>query len=230
MKRVVCNNIDLKIEQYTKLKRSFKIRESVNYAELITEHNQKIVYNKNGKFSDGLYLFSMVIRDVKKYIEDNGAVKPMGELPVNYKNVNYKEKSAIGIDIDNAYWSIACLRGYISHNTYIKGLEKGKEYKSTRLSALSSMGKDKFYKVYKDGTHTHNEIIEGDKRMQDVYYDIRFTTYNIMQELGDALGNDFYAWKTDCVFFTDTKENRKLVKTMLSDYGLTCKIEKTIQV
>ena len=82
--------------------------------------------------------------------------------------------------------------------------------------------------MFEDGLHSHNEVIEGDKRMQDIYYDIRFTTYNIMKEIADALGNDFYSWKTDCIFFKDTKENRELVTTMLTDYGLTCKVEKTI--
>jgi len=228
MKRVIGKDVNTKIKQYSKLKRNFKVRESVNYAEITTEHNQKIVFNKSGRFSDGLFLFSMVLRDIKNYLDANGGVEPMGELPVNFKNNSYKQSSAVGIDIDNAYWSIACLRGYISHKTYTKGLEKGKSYKQTRLSALSSLGKDKFYKVFEDGLHSHNEVIEGDKRMQDIYYDIRFTTYNIMKEIADALGNDFYSWKTDCIFFKDTKENRELVTTMLTDYGLTCKVEKTI--
>ena len=230
MKRVVVKDINHKVNQYCKLGRNFKVRESVNYAEITTEHNQKIVANKNGKFGEGLFLFAMVLRDVKKYIEDNGAIEPMKKLPVNFTNRDYNETSAIGIDVDNAYWSIACLRGYISHKTYTKGLEKRKEYKSTRLSALSSLGKDRFYKVYKNGMHIENEIVEGDKRLQDIYYDIRFTTYNIMEEVADALGNDFYSWKTDCIFFKDTKDNRELVKTMLTDYGLSCKVEKTISV
>ncbi len=229
-KRIIVKDIKKKVEQYCKLKRTFKIRESVNYAEITTEHNQKIVANKNGKFGEGLFLFAMVLRDVQKYIKENGAIEPMKELPVNFTNTHYEEKKALGIDVDNAYWSIACLRGYISHKTYIKGLEKRKEYKSTRLSALSSLGKDKFYKVFEDGEYKHNEIVEGDKRMQDIYFDIRFTTYNIMHEVADALGNDFYSWKTDCIFFKDTKENRELVKTMLTDYGLSCKVEKTIDV
>jgi hypothetical protein len=229
-KRIIVKDIKQKVEQYCNLKRTFKVRESVNYAEITTEHNQKIVSNKNGKFGEGLFLFAMVLRDVKNYLEENGAIEPMNALPVNFTNSNYEEDKAVGIDVDNAYWSVACLRGYITHNTYTKGLEKRKDYKSTRLSALSSLGKDKFYKVFEKGEHKHNEIVEGDKRMQDIYYDIRFTTYNIMQEVADALGNDFYSWKTDCIFFKDTKENRDLVKTMLTEYGLSCKVEKTIDV
>jgi hypothetical protein len=229
-KRIIVKDIDEKVEQYCKLKRSFKLRESVNYAELTTSHNQKIVSNKNDRFGDGLFLFAMVLRDVNNYLEENGAIEPMNELPVNFTNREYQEDKAIGIDVDNAYWSIACLRGYISHKTYLKGLEKRKDYKSTRLSALSSLGKDKFYKVYEDGIYKYDEIVEGDKRMRDIYYDIRFTTYNIMKEIADVLGNDFYAWKTDCIFFKDTNKNKRLVKTALTDYGLSCKEEKTIEV
>lgn len=230
MKRVIVKDIQQKVDQYCQLKRNFKVRESVNYAEITTEHNQKIVSNKNGKFGEGLFLFAMVLRDVEKYLEDNGAIEPMDKLPVNFTNRDYEYDTAIGIDVDNAYWSIACLRGYISHKTYSKGLEKKKEYKATRLSALSSLGKDKFYKVYEDGVHKANEIVEGDKRKQDIYYDIRYTTYSIMQEIANALGNDFYSWKTDCIFFHDTKENRDIVKTMLTEYNLNCKVEKTIEV
>ena len=59
-KRIIVKDIKQKVEQYCKLKRTFKVRESVNYAEITTEHNQKIISNKNGKFGEGLFLFAMV--------------------------------------------------------------------------------------------------------------------------------------------------------------------------
>ena len=47
-----------------------------------------------------------------------------------------------------------------------------------------------------------------------------------MQEIANGLGNDFYCWKTDCVFFKHTKENKQLVETLLDGYGLEYKTEK----
>jgi hypothetical protein len=46
-----------------------------------------------------------------------------------------------------------------------------------------------------------------------------------MLEVADALGKDFCSWKTDCVFFHDTQENRKKVQDIIESYGLECKIE-----
>ena len=230
MKKIVLGrDLNKKLSQYKHLKRNFRVRESMNYAEIVNESGQKIIYNKNKKFMDGLFLFAMVNRDIKKYIEESGGVIPVKELPVNATNPKYKHKSAVGVDINNAYWSIACLKGYISYKTYSKGLEKD-EYKVIRLSALSSLGKDKMYKVYEKGEYAHNEIDKGSNAHQDIYLDIRHTTYSIMDEIANTLGEDFYCWKTDCIFFHDTKENIELVMSSINDFGLESKVEKRIEI
>jgi len=174
----------------------------------------------------GLFLFMMVKRDVEKFIKEFGEVEPHSELPVNYYNQQYDQsQKTIGIDINNAYWSVAYLKNYITKKTYLRGLEE-KEYKPIRLSALSSLGKARVWKVYEDGKYARNELSQGDQSLENVYLDIRYTTYAVMKEIADGLGNDFYCWKTDCVFFKDTKENKQLVITLLDGYGLEHKIEK----
>ena len=126
--------------------------------------------------------------------------------------------------MDNAYWTMAYLKGYISENTYTKGLEK-KDLKPIRLSALSTLGKGKTYKVYKEGEYECDEIVKGNKELENFYLDIRYTTYGVLLEIANELGDDFYCWKTDCIFFTDTKENIELVRNRLDEFGLTSKIE-----
>ena len=211
---MIVNNIDKLFKNYISLGKSFKIRKSANYTELVTSAGDKIYQNKNDKFKGGLFLFGMVKRDIKDYLYKNGKdIDVYEELPVNYQNENFdKTKKIIGIDIDNAYWSVAKLKKYITLKTYRKGLEK-KEYKTIRLSSLSSLGKER------------DESINGDKTLRKIYNDIRYSTYGVMKEVAEELGNDFESWKTDCVFFNDTKENRVIVTEIIEGYGLSCKIE-----
>jgi len=209
------------------LKKDFKIRESVNYAEIVNSNGEKVISTKNNKFVKGLYIFAMVKRDIKKYIEEHGYITPYEELPVNCKNEKFDETkvdSVIGIDIDNAYWSVAHLKGYISENTYKKGLEN-KEFKPIRLSALSTLGKGKTYKVYKGGQYKYDELFKADKELENFYLDIRYSTYGVLYEIANELGDDFYSWKTDAIFFVETPENKELVRKRLLDFGLESKIE-----
>jgi len=208
------------------LKKDFKIRESSNFIEIIQNNGQKVVSNKNKKFSKGLYLFNMVKKDIGNYIKEEGFITPFDELPVNFCNDDFNRdvKKVIGYDINNAYWSVAHLKGYISDNTYLKGLDK-EGLKPVRLSALSCLGKDKMYKVYENGEHKHNELNKGDKELRNFYLDIRYSTYGVLNEIAEELGEDFCCWKTDCIYFYDTKKNRKLVKKRIEEFGLQCKTE-----
>ena len=214
------------IRHLTRLKKDFRYRESVNYTEIVKSNGEKVISTKNNQFAKGLYLFSMVKRDIQRYIKENGYITPYDQLPVNHKNKEYDKKnnSVIGIDIDNAYWTMAYLKGYISENTYKKGLEK-KEFKPIRLSALSTLGKGKTYKVYEAGKYVKDEIVKKDNELENFYLDIRYSTYGVLLEIANDLGDDFYCWKTDCIYFTDTKENINRVRESLESFGFECKIE-----
>ena len=209
------------LDHLIRLKKDFKIRESVNYAEIVRSDGEKIVSTKNNQFVKGLYLFAMVKRDIERYIAENGYITPSDELPVNYvSDIFNLENKVVGIDMDNAYWTIAYLKGYISENTYNKGLEK-KEFKPIRLSALSTLGKGKTYKVYKDGKYEFDEIAKANKELENFYLDIRYSTYGVLLEIANELGDDFHSWKTDCIFFKDNKENINLVRKRLDEFGIT---------
>jgi hypothetical protein len=216
------------IETYIHLKKSFKVRSSMNITEIVTSTGQKIYEHKNQRFKEGLYLFGMVKRDVLNYIAENGSIEPYMELPVNYANQKFDyDNNVIGLDIDNAYWSVAKLKGYITKKTYDKGLEQKDGMKSIRLSCLSTLGKSRVYNVYEDGIYIGDEKVKEDTELQDIYNDVRFSTYGVMLEISELLGEDFCCWKTDCIFFKDTIENRDKAKTIIESYGLNCKIEKT---
>ena len=44
-----------------------------------------------------------------------------------------------------------------------------------------------------------------------------------MKEASDLVGDDFFAWKTDCIYYRDTKENVKLIQDYFDKYNLTYK-------
>ena len=216
------------IQTYIHLKKSFKVRSSTNITEIVTSTGQKIYEHKNQRFKEGLYLFGMVKRDVLNYIAENGSIEPYMELPVNYANQKFNyDNNVIGLDIDNAYWSVAKLKGYISKKTYDKGLEQKDGMKSIRLSCLSTLGKSRVYNVYEDGIYIGDEKVKEDTELQDIYNDVRFSTYGVMLEISELLGEDFCCWKTDCIFFKDTIENRNKATMIIESYGLNCKIENT---
>jgi hypothetical protein len=172
----------------------------------------------------GLFLFRLVKIDVLKYLSENG-ITPLDKLPTNFKNENFdSSKSIVGIDLDNAYWSIAYRKGYISENTYLKGIEK-KEYKVARLSALSTLGKERTYRVYEAGKWKSVEKKQQVDNLVDVYNDIRYTTFALMSEIANELQDDFHSWKTDCIFCTNNELIINKVKSIILSYGLNCKIE-----
>ena len=219
------NNVDSLVENYQILKKSFKLRKSANYVEIITSSGQKLFHNRTDKFRGGLYLFQMVKKDIEKYVEKYGAVEPYTELPVNHSNIDFDySKETIGLDINNAYWSVAYLKGYISKKTYLKGIEKD-NLKSIRLSCLSSLGKKRIYQCYENGEYVYDEEMKGDEVLENIYKDIRYSTYGVMFEIAKELGDDFCCWKTDCIFFYDTEDNRIMVKSIIESYGLECKVE-----
>jgi hypothetical protein len=44
-----------------------------------------------------------------------------------------------------------------------------------------------------------------------------------MQELAKMLGDDFEAYRTDCIYYRDSPENRQMVYDYLDNQGFTYK-------
>ncbi len=224
---IIGNDFDKSLSMAIKFKKDFKTKKSGLCSEIFMSNSeQRILFTKNKEFMSGLFLFKMVRKDVEDYIEKNGAIIPIDEIPVNYKNENFDSKNKIiGVDLNHAYWRVAYLKGYISQNTYEKGLKSSK-LKQVRLSALSNMGRSKIYKVYAKGEFSHEEKSEPIKELIDIYNDIRYSTFAVLKDISIELGNDFYCWKTDCVYFKNIKRNILLVTNILDSHDLLWKIEE----
>ena len=175
-------------------------------------------------FKKGMFLFGMVRKDAKAYLK-----KKKVKLPKKYNQIQYNNNinldlfdKVAGTDLNHAYWRIAYNLGIITEITYLKGLRD--EFKSVRLAALSTLGADKKYRVIRDGKITFDvKTIEGDQELQQVYKLIRYTCYRYMNQIKKLLGQDFLCYKTDAIYYIDTKYNRKIVNDFFNNKDLLIK-------
>ena len=185
----------------------------------------RMTKKKQGNFKKGMFLFGMVKKDVKIYLENN-----VVRLPNRYGQIEYNEDVEIeederitGTDLNHAYWRIAYNFGIISESTYYNGLKKD-EYKVTRLTALSILGRRKVYQKIENG-EVLDEYVEypENEQLKSIFTFIRTYAYFVMHEISERLGYQFESYNTDCVYYRVTVENRKLVSSYLDEQRLLYK-------
>ena len=183
---------------------------------------KSFVFSNQGKrdtnnFKKGMFLFGMVRKDAKNFL----ATKYFS-VPKKYSSIIYNKDNEVDLDakmtatdLNHAYWRIAYNLGIISEMTYLRGLPD--KFKQIRLAALSTMGRKKEYSVIKNGDITDDLlIIEGNDELAEVYTLIRYTCFKYMNDVKKLLGADFLAYKTDCIYYIDTKANREKVMQYFS--------------
>lgn len=192
-----------------------------SYSYIFSNLNKK----KQTSFKKGMFLFGMVRKDAKNYLKKNPEIK----LPKKYGQIEYNGKldeerfgKITGTDLNHAYWRIAYNLGILSDMTYYKGLKD--DFKEVRLAALSTLGATKRYQKIKDGILIDDYyVIAGDEKLQQIYKLIRYTCYRYMNQVKKILGIDFLCYKTDCIYYIDTKENRKKVRDFFEEKDLLMK-------
>ena len=196
-----------------------------SYSTEIIWADRKFVFpsnKKSGSFKD-LWIFRNVINDVKEYCLGR-RIKELPKLPVNYWNPKIeKAKGRIAAtDLNHAYWRIAYLNGYISSKTYEKGLLI--KDKALRLASLANLSSNKQYFLIERGQVTKKSVtLRFEPALQKVYNNIRYECFNHMMTMADLLGDDFICYKTDCIYYKQTKKNVELVCTYLDTIGLDYK-------
>jgi hypothetical protein len=205
--------VDRFYNKLVKGKGNFLIRFGSECNELIFDKVHNVFTTANKNFDNKLLcLFSMVQNDVNKFL----AINPYIDIPprVNTAEFNYKYDDEIGTltgtDLDHAFWRIAYVKGYITKKTYNKGLPTSG--KAIRLASLSVLGRGKKFDRYVDGEFFEKVVAKKpDETLQKVYVDIRYSCYYMMYELSVLLKNNFESWRTDCIYYRDTPENRTIV-------------------
>jgi len=192
-----------------------------SYSYIIPRMSKK----KQNYFKKGMFLFGMVRKDVKQYLQENTI-----RLPKRYGQMVWNEdlewddddNRITGTDLNHAYWRIALNLGIITERTYLKGLNDN--FKEVRLAALSTLGSTKKYTKIIKGVITDDLlIIEGDEELRKVYTLIRYTCYRYMEQVKRLLGKDFICYKTDCIYYLDTETNRHKVSKFFEEKDLLMK-------
>jgi hypothetical protein len=180
--------------------------------------------NQYKSYTKGMFLFGMVRRDAKLFIKSGKKIRLPKKYPTNEYNEEFDKFGfkMTGTDLNHAYWRIAYNLGIIAKSTYEKGLDD--DFKVVRLAALSTLGKGKEYFVIKDGKVTNEVVKIGfDEQMDKLYKAIRYTCYKYMQVVKKLLKDDFICYRTDCVYYVDTDENRKLVRDYFKNEKMSMK-------
>ena len=220
------------IDKYLELKKPFKFNGYIRRGAFVDElfcDNRRMVFPREGFKTGNIWIYRFVMIDVTKYLKDGGSVTLGRQCPAvlwNRAMAEYEGKIT-GTDINHAYWRIAYKKGYITMRTYSRGLEI--EEKALRNSALANLTSNKEWFVLKDGQVTNKSfMINKMDDLSTVYTDIRYTCYRMMREISELLGNDFICYKVDCIYYVDTKKNRKLVQDYINSLDMEWKqLEET---
>ncbi len=187
-----------------------------NFSTEILWGNRAMMFPAKDKddkpYKKGMFLFGMVRKDAANFLKNKKNFKGARKYPVNESNEKFDkwEFRITATDLNHAYWRIAYNLGVISEHTYEKGLDD--DFKVVRLAALSTLGASKDYLAIKKGKITDEVVtLGGDDNLKTLYKTIRYTCYKFMQEIKKLLGDDFVAYRTDCIYYCDTQENRKMV-------------------
>jgi hypothetical protein len=167
----------------------------------------------------------MVNDDVKKFIDNNPFIDLPPQKKIKDYNYDYDDEvgTITGTDLDHAYWRIAYVKGYISKNTYEHGI-KDEKSKTIRLATLGVLGTEQKFDKYVNGEYVETIVNRREnKAIKMVYKDIRLTCFYMMYELSVQLGEDFESWNTDCIYYRDSVENRKIVHEFFDMHNMLYK-------
>ena len=222
-KYVKSGSVDNYIKDLVSKKLSFSLRKASECTEIIMD-DKHIVFASQSNFpKKKIYLFNNVKQQVTKWVKENSVYLPEDINSIKY-NYDYDtdDGTMCGTDLNHAYWRIAYLYGMINEKTYISGLDT--ECKALRLATLSVLGREKKFDNYEKGQIKESYVYQKENvDLKNVFKFIRLTCFTFMKEASELLGDDFFAWKTDCIYYRENLKNIKLVQDYFDQYNLTYK-------
>lgn len=222
-KYVKSGSVDNYIKDLVSNKLSFSVRRASECTEILMD-DKHIVFASQSNFpKKKIYLFNNVKQQVSKWLKNNFVVLPEELTSIKY-NYDYDtdEGTMCGTDLNHAYWRIAYLYGMINEKTYIAGLDT--DCKALRLATLSVLGREKKFDNYEKGEIKESYVYQKENvDLKNVFKFIRLTCFSFMKEASDLLGDDFFAWKTDCIYYRESLSNIKMVQDYFNKYNLTYK-------
>lgn len=216
------------VERLKQTKKDFYFRKT-NYMTSVISEGVEYIYKSRTKSelrfpTNQLWIFNATKISALKFLSDNPDFELPQKLPVNVTNYEYDDSygEITGTDVNSAYWVIGYNLGVISQTLFEK--VKDPKFKVVRLASLAVLGRNFSYERYIGGEKSTNLVIESeDARLKSIYRWIRYKCYEMMAEIALMLGNDFEAYRTDCIYYRDTKENRIKVYNYLNERGFEYK-------
>jgi len=222
-KYVKSGSVDNYIKDLVSNKLSFSVRRASECTEILMD-DKHIVFASQSNFpKKKIYLFNNVKQQVSKWLKENVVFLPdeINSIKYNY-DYDTDEGTMCGTDLNHAYWRIAYLYGMINEKTYIGGLDT--DCKALRLATLSVLGREKKFDNYEKGEIKETYVYQKENvDLKNAFKFIRLTCWSIMKEVSELLGDDFYAWKTDCIYYRESLSNIKAVQDYFDKLDLTYK-------
>lgn len=171
-------------------------RFGATYRKLATPGDQKV-----------LWIYSVVKSSFKKYLLKNTYEK-FARYPSEAKNrININKLKVgdhfYGTDASHCYWRMSYNLNYISYKLYAKLLdEKLKTNRNKAMACLSSVKKKDYYIK---GKFNRTEII-NEPRLRDLYNNVRYKSFELMDDCRVMCGNGFIKYKVDCIYYLQEKK------------------------
>ena len=222
-KYVKQGSVDNYIKDLVSNKLSFSVRRASECTEILMDDKHIVFASQNIFPKKKIYLFNSVKQQTTKWLKNNSVFLPeeLNSIKYNY-DYDTDEGTMCGTDLNHAYWRIAYLYGMINEKTYIGGLDT--DCKALRLATLSVLGREKKFDNYEKGEIKESYVYQKENvDLKNVFKFIRLTCFSFMKEASDLLGDDFFAWKTDCIYYRESLSNIKAVQEYFDQYNLTYK-------
>ena len=165
------------------------------------------------------------IKEVKKEIISKQSVFDNKRNQINYFRA-YKlsegcYRKCFEVDLNKAYWKIAFKMGYISRETYLKGLKVGKMTRLVAVGAAASVKHSYLYDIDKrDYVYTGEE---KDDFGRSAFFHISFEVSCIMAEIARKLKTILFYWFD--AFFVRSQDDALLIRDELRSFDLDCSID-----
>lgn len=203
-----------------KHKKTFEIDERLGSKKVIwdKERNFGATYRKpmdKDKLSKS-WVFSQIKQSFTRYAKKNPTYEIYLPGPALKKDVTKFKKLKAGnvflaTDASGCYLRMAYNLGYISQKLYDKLCEP--EFKLIRNKAMAVLSSKTIRYSYVNGELV-NTIRFKDDIVATLYANIRYKSYEVMNNCMIACGKSFLKYKTDCVYYIPDK--RKLVESVFT--------------
>lgn len=185
-----------------------------------------VYFDKEDVSGKGHHLNLLFRKDVESWLEKNAETMPKWDN--NYKeqmfNLNAIEshlgEPLVMVDINDCYWRTAYLLGYITEQTYVKGLKR-KEWKIGRNACIGGLARTSVIIDYVDGKVKSRRVVRPQAELQFVRNHIIGHIHSIFNRLFNQMGNSFFMFLTDCL--VTTYQHLKYVEDELKGCGYKVK-------